>query len=431
MILLLALAAHAADAPSLTMQDALRLVVERNPDRSSAALAEQIATIDAHRARLDRFTATVSASGGADAGVSRAWGADVAQGLDTVWDTRADATVPLYAGGALRASIDRADAAAGVAGLERQITERALQRAAYTAYWTIKGYEQQIAASEEGLDLTRQALAIIEAKANAGLAAGVDVNRSRVDLYSQQETLVAEQAALYASEQDLLRLLHLPGDAVHLTDEPPEAAPPRADLPADGSGRPELARQRLQDAEADAAVRLARSAVLPTVALAGTAGVGGSAAGTPSGTLAYDAAGLRPALDASVGLTLRWNPFDLAKTRDAVAVARLAAEQVRAASESERDGIAAELRTAASAVDALSERLPLVDARVALARDNLQIVQQLYAQGSATILDLFNAQASFRQARSQGARLRVDLAIAAYDLRWLSGASLLAPDTAP
>ena len=75
----------------------------------------------------------------------------------------------------------------------------------------------------------------------------------------------------------------------------------------------------------------------------------------------------------------------------------------------------------------LRDRAPLVDARVALARDNLQIVQDLYGQGSATILDLFNAQASFREARTQGATLRVDLAIAACDLQWLLGEDPTAP----
>jgi outer membrane protein TolC len=107
-----------------------------------------------------------------------------------------------------------------------------------------------------------------------------------------------------------------------------------------------------------------------------------------------------------------------------VAQARLGAERVAASTESQKADISADIRKAASSVRELRERVPLVEAQVALARDNLQIVQGLYAQGSATILDLFDAQSSFRQARTQGASLRVSLTTAEYDLRWLLGEDL-------
>jgi outer membrane protein TolC len=301
-------------------------------------------------------------------------------------------------------------------------------RAAYTAYWTIKGYELQIAATEEGLALTRQSLDIIQAKADAGLAAGIDVNRSKVDLYSQEDTLVSQRASRYQAAQELLRLLHLDTDEVTLSDEAPAPTAGPVSLPTEpGGDRPELRRKVEEAAQAEAAVRAARAGTLPSVALYGTAGVGGSSVGPtdPDSFGAFDSDTLRPALDASAGLQLSWNPFDLFQTRDAVAEAKLAAQQVDAATESERAGIRAEIRGAASTVAELRERVPLSDSQVALARDNLQIVQGLYAQGSATILDLFDAQSAFRSARTQGATLRVQLATAEYDLRWLTGEDLL------
>ena len=214
----------AAEVPTLTLEEALQRVDERNPEVESAQLAEEIAAIEAQRARLDRYTASVSATAGANAGVTKPWAQDAYGAADTTWGARATAGVPLYAGGAIRASIDSAEAGAGIARIDGVLTRRALQRAAYTGYWNIKGYELQIAAAQEGLDLTQQALAIIEAKANAGLAAGIDVNRSRVDLYSQQEMLVAQRSSLYQANQELLRLLHLPGDQLVLTDEAPAAS---------------------------------------------------------------------------------------------------------------------------------------------------------------------------------------------------------------
>lgn len=434
MILLLVASAHAAEPVSLGVGDAMRLAVANNPDHHSAQLAQQVADIAAHRARLDRFSVTAGASGSGDLGVVKPWGEDAYTAADASWDLRADATVPLYAGGAVRANIAGADAAATAAALDVALTDRTLVRSAYTAYWTIKGYELQIAAEEEGLALTKESLAIIEAKAGAGLAAGIDVNRSRVDVYAQEDTLLSERAALYQAEQDLIQLLHLDTDHVVLTDNPPEPATGAAVVSAEaGANRPELLRKAAEAAKADADVAAARAGTLPSVALTGTAGFGNTTSGLtdPDALGAFDAGALKPQFDASVGVALSWNPFDLFQTRDAVAEARLARQEVDTARVSAEDSIRTDIRKAAARVTELRLRVPLSDQQVALARDNLGIVQGLYGQGSATLLDLFNAQTSFRQARTAGASLRVELATAEADLRWLVGEDLTAPGNQP
>ena len=162
---------------------------------------------------------------------------------------------------------------------------------------------------------------------------------------------------------------------------------------------------------------------LPSVSLVGQVGVGADGSGATVGSLSapLEASALGPDFGASIGLQVSWNPFDLFQTRDRVAEARLAQQQVQASEESERAVIRADVRKAASDVNLLRQRAPLMEARVALARDNLQIVQGLYAQGSATILDLFDAQSAFRQARAAGASLQVQLVVAETDLLWLLG----------
>jgi outer membrane protein TolC len=418
------LPSDAAENPRLTLADAMLLAVTRNPDRTSAALAEQIAAISARRARLDRATAAVSTTAGAGVDLLRPWGGPTTTTEGAPWSASVSAGLPLYAGGAIRAGIDSADAGAAIATIDRQITERTLVRAAYSAYWNIKGFEAQIAASAEALDLTQQSLDVILARANAELAAGIDVNRSKVEVLSQQNNLIAQRVALYESKQELLRLLALPGDQITLVDDPPEPATGKVTLPDNfGERRPELARRRQQAAQADAAIRQARSAILPSVGLTASAGAGSTAIAP---TVAEQ---LRPTVSASVGVQASWNPFDLWRTPQRVAQARLGAEQVDAATESTRNQLRAEIRSAAATVDALRERAPLIAAQVGLARDNLKIVQSLYAQGSASILDLFNAQAAFRAARTQEATLRVQLATAESDLRWLLGDDLAAGDS--
>lgn len=425
--LLLWLGAARGETP-LTLEDAVRLAIERNPSVRSAALAQTFASISASRARLDRFTATVGVDGLLGARVQAPAGADPFSTSAATADARATLVVPVFAGGRVAAQIDRADAGLGIAEADRRLTERDIARAAYTAYWNIKGFELQIRAAEEGLAATEEALAIIRAKADAGLAAGIDVNRSTVDLYAQQDALLAQRAALVGARQDLVRLLHLEDDAIRLVDDPPAAATGPVALPDDPlAGRPERARQDLLVAQADADVRAARSAALPSVALTADAGAGGTSLGQdPDPALFpvdHDLEQLGT-VDAGVGVQLAWTPFDLFRTRDAVRQARLLAAQVEAQNEAENDRIAAELRASAAQLQALRDRAPIVDQQVALARDNLTIVQDLYAQGSATILDLFNAQSSFRSALIQQAGLAVDLAAAELDLRWQLGADL-------
>ncbi len=427
MILFLAALAAAGEGSGLSLAETLRLVVERNPENRSAEAGVSIAAIEARRARLDRFTASVGATGGLEAGMAQTWNQPLGAANAANWSVRAEAGLPIYAGGSIRAAIDEADAEWSIAKANHAITQRSLVRAAYTAYWSIKGYELQIAAAEEGLSLTKASLAVISAKADAGLAAGIDVNRSTVDVVEQEAALIAERAQLYEAQQDLLRLLHMEGEAVTLSDEPLAESPPLGVAPE--ALRPELARNDHEVAAAAAAIRLAQARGLPSVTLGASAGVGSNP--LDSSSSAFDAANLAPGVDARAGVSLQWNPFDWFQTRDTVAQARLSRAQVVWAGEAEVASIELELQRAKSAASQLRARAPLMEAQESLARDNLSIISAMYTQGSVSILDLFDAQSRFRNARVQRANLRVALITAEYDLRWVTGEDLLAPGNAP
>lgn len=416
MIVLWAAAAAHAEL-SLTVDEAVAMAIERNPNLDREELAVLVAQIREARARLDRFTAQVSGGASAELGVTKPWGAPAVDASDAGWSATATAGVPLYAGGRVQALIDTARLGADIADVELTVTRRELARAAYTAYWNLKGIELQISAQEEGLDATRQALDIIRSKADNGLAAGIDVNRSTVDLLSQEESLVAQRAARVEARQQLVRILAIDDTEIVLASEPPHPLEGTVTVPADLlAGRPEIARQSLTVDQADAGVRLARSAALPSVTVTGTAT---AVALTADPVAAADLG--HPTLDAAVGVALAWNPFDLLRVRQDVQQAQAERQQVEAQNAAERNGITAEVRAAAARLDGLRARFPLIDRQVALARDNQGIVRDLYAQGSATILDLFNAQSAFRAAAIQEASLLVDLATAELDYRWLLG----------
>jgi outer membrane protein len=437
----LASAAIAA-APELTVEQAMALAIAHNPSARSARLGQLIADIGSTRAELDRYTATVGVDGDFGIGVTKPPDAPGYGSQSAGWSAGAEVGVPLYSGGRVDALVDRAHADADLAGLEVAITERDLVRAAYTAYWNVRGLELGIAATEEGLAATTEALDIIRSKADNGLAAGIDVNRSTVDLLSQQEGLLQQRGALARARQQLAQLIVLDDDQIgELVSEPAHGEGAVA-LPADPlADRPEIARQQLSVDQAEADRRVARAGAFPTVALTGSASVAASALGGGGDTV-YDlpppvrdivvpapeldlSALSAPIVDGRVGIALTWTPFDLLRTRHGMQQAAARIDQVAAANEGERLQLLADVRSTAAEVDALRARYPLVAQQLVLARDNQDIVQDLYAQGSATILDLFNAQAAFRAAAIQEAALAVDLTTAELDLRWLLGEDLL------
>lgn len=417
-------AAASAATLELSVAQALDLVEAQNPDLRSASLAATVADISAERARLDRFTATLTAGAAADLGFVKPWGEPLAGTQSANWDARAQGGVVVWSGGRIQGSIARADADAGVSEAAAALTLRDLQRATYTAYWNVKGIDLSIGATEDGLKASREALDIIVAKADAGLAADLDVNRSKVGVVSQEADLVSQRQRRFEAEQDLCRLLQLDDTELVLTDEIPrvlQLEPPV--LPADPAARrPELTQLAARARGADAGVTVARSAALPTVSLVGELGAGGAAQGggvpvfgvTPE----FDADTLRPALDGRVGLVAQWNPFDLFRARMATDQAELARAQVDASLQSTRLQLLTQIRVAGRQVETLQAQVPLVEEQMTLARSNLQIVQDLYAQGNATILDLFSAQDAFRSARLREADLLVRLQLAEVDLAW-------------
>lgn len=422
MIGLLLATAHGAEV-RLSVAEAVAEVEASNPDLASTQLRELLSRIDVERARLDRFGASVGATGSAQLGVVKPWDAEAYDASGGAWDARADGSVVLWSGGAVDANVDRARASLDVTRGDIEVTRRQLVRSTIDAYWNVKGIELSIQATEDGLDATAQTLAIIEARAAAGLSADLDVNRSRVDLVSQQADVLSQRQRLYAAEQDLLQLLgHDGGDTLVLTDDVP-TEPDLAPSPrGTGESRPELARIDASVAQNDAELRMARAGALPTVSVVGTAGAGGQTAGTPLGP--PDADGLRPTLDASVGLRATWNPFDLWKTHQNVDRARVGARQLEAQRRSQELEITNQVNAATSRVNMLREQVPLVRAQEDLARSNLQIVQDLYGQGNAAILDLFSAQSAFRSARLRQADLLVQLTLAEVALRWARGEDL-------
>jgi outer membrane protein TolC len=424
---LIALVAGLAAAEPLSVEAAIARAIEANPVVEQSALAQQISEIQLTRARLDRYGLTLGALAGGEERVTVPLDGGASYDAQSAsWDVRGTAVLPIYQGGAVDARIDQASANAVTALASRRITERDIAEAVVLAYWNLQGFDLQLEAAREALQVTRDALAIIEARAAAGLAAQIDVNRSKVDVFQQEAQFLELEQGRFRAREEIARLLHLASAEIALVDPVPGLdAIPAAPATGDGAARLELGRLASEETAAEAGVRLARSAALPHVSLTGDAGIGAVALGggpdVPFPATSFDPGDLAPALDAGIGLSLSWTPFDLFRTRHSVEIAELAVRQAEAASRGQEDQIRQDVATAISQLETLRKRAVFVSEQLALARDNLQIIQDLYGQGNTTILELFDAQSSFRAARSQAASLAVDLVTAEWDVRFALG----------
>ncbi len=432
MIPLLIAAQAGAQDVQIGLREACDRAIAAHPDATVADLDVALARIAARRARLDRFQLSVDLT----AGVGADWrdppdvGPTATHGVDH--DLRATLAVPLFSGFANDAAIEAADARKAASEASRRATHLELCRAVTMSYWQISGIDLRLAAARESLDLTREAHGVIRGRADAGLAAPIDVNRSAVGLIGEETSLTTLEDERFGAVVDLARWLDEPATTMIVPTDP---IPDDSTLPTASqllerarSSRPDLQAAKADVEAARAGERQATSAWWPHLTLDATAGTGASALGGTSdvGLGPVDLGGitgddLRPTHDAGIGLTLHANPFNLFKTADQVTSARLSTEQAEARLQRLERTVEADLVAGAHSLRRRAAERDALGRELELARDNLAIVRELYALGSATILDLFDAQQSFRSANTRAAAASVDLALFAADLAFQAG----------
>jgi outer membrane protein len=329
------------------------------------------------------------------------------------WSGSVSLNVPLLAPASLYRRAEAEHGREALADAERASEAEVLLSTA-RSYYRVVGAEGVADAAVKALATAEDNLKVTRVKREAGTQTRLAVDRAQVDVARARQTLVSAKQALAVAVRSLETLS---GEKV--TEAFPE--PERPALPAEGeaAATTQAVAQRPELRQADEAIREQEIAVNEAWAL-GSPSLSGTATETFTnvtgftGKSAYWAA----------GLSLSWT-IDPLGTRANLLRARAALEEQRARRRQTEDSIRDEVHSAWLDVESGLARVEQSDVEVVNARDGLGITQQQYEAGTATSLDVSQAQRDAFNAEATLAQSRADLAAGVLALAKAAGEPLL------
>jgi outer membrane protein, heavy metal efflux system len=393
----LAAMSFAANEPSstLTLVDATRIAMERNPEVAEASSSARAAA------------AAVRVAGALPEPMLsyQAWQQPLARPFDVsatnmhMIGIRQSLPFPGQLGLAERAARSDAEARRG-ALRARRLAIQAQVAHAYVGWWRAR---QELRVHLEHATLADRTLAAVQARYATGRARQADILRAETDLHRLHADVAGIQESLRSSEALLAAAMGDPDEAL-----PPPTTPDIA-LPASGGERPEVAAAR---AEAEGA--------------RATALLADRARRAPDLMVGFDymlMPGMPDAYSVMLQVGLPW--FS----------SRRASEAERAAAESQRarDALTSTLTAARYQQAEARGRAQAAEAQLAVlgsdvvprAERTLDAMRASYASGDADLVSLIDAESALLDARRSAVRQRAALADAAADLRRALGLDLL------
>ncbi len=431
LLLILASGAWAADAPVLTLEQAIARALADNAGLAAAEAAAGASRHELDAARASRMpgvelgltamrtTNPVGVFGGllnqesfAQRHFDPAFLNEPDALDDGAWTLRL--SQPLYTGGRIPAGIAASDALARAAGADH---EQARQRVVHAV---IEAYSGAVLAARH-VDVAREALATSEEHVRlvgdlleGGLVVESDLLQAKVRSSEVRELLINAESGLAVAKAGLNLAMGAPQStplALPLVVDEGALEPAELDtLVAEAAGqRPELeaARQRAEAARYGA--RAARGSLLPEVG-----------AGATFENHAQDFVG-SDGTSWTVALAARWQVFDGGRRRAKAAAAERKAAAAAHAATLATQQVELEVRRAFHALGAARQRLAVARDAVTLAEAGLRIIEDRYQNGLTTLVPLLDAETALTAARTREVAAHRDLLLSHATLKLAVG----------
>ncbi len=298
--------------------------------------------------------------------------------------------VPIDVSGRLTAGIAARRAAAEAARARLRAAEVDLATRVTEMYFGVSVADGAAGVAAAALDDARHHEEVAAARVAAGAALSSDLQRARVERLARERDLGRREADRDIARARLRTALALPpGESVEpaspLADPDGPLPPFDRFVTGPGGARPEIEAAHRQAEAAAAAARAARSSLRPETLA--TARYERNSDSWDAGSGSY-----------TVGVALRWNAFDRGRAaRIDEAAARAAA--VAAQSRAVEDGARLEVEVAWRDVETADRSLSLAREAVAAAQEARRIDAERYAAGMLRLADLLDTETALVAAR--------------------------------
>lgn len=301
---------------------------------------------------------------------------------------------------------------------EKQLAVTATQilQSVAVAYYAAAGNDELVGARRHAIEVAQKTLDNEKVRFTAGVVNRVSVTRAELALIQAEQRLREALDGRASAYRSLATLLRVSAGSFKVVPPPPptEMQVPSADelVSQAMERRPELLASQLQQRALgqQSFSQLLRWA--PSLSLFGNIRL-------------TNATGFAGRADSyAIGLQLDWLLFD-GFARDAQRHALEAQRRdAQLRMEQQRETISDEVISGRRSVETRKRGLITAERSVQMARETLELVRTQYQAGTATQLDLLNAQDTLIQAEVGVAQARFDLSLAVLNLRRLTGESL-------
>jgi outer membrane protein len=404
-------AQQTADSSPLTLQQAVRIALEKNPLRKAAVADTRVSSADVREARavlMPRVTFAETATRGNDP--VYVFGSKLRQQRFTADDfslnklntplpfgnlsTRFGGSWNLFDSFASWHGLTRAKQMNEAAGHQLERTEQEIVFRVVDAYYGALLATKQLELAEQALKTSQSILDRSQARFDSGLVVESDLLTAKVRMAARRQELILAKNNLDLARAELNTALGVPMDtSFQPTETLTEATfpvPVLQDVEKLAlTNRPDLKRIQSEESAQRQSVAIAKSSFGPRVnAFAGwemdnstfVAGGGGN--------------------NWLGGVEVQFDIFQGGAKRAELARERALQEKVTATKQMASDGVRLEVRRAYYNLDSARQEVDVARAAIAQAQDSLRINQDRYDDGLTTVTDLLGAEEATQRSQT-------------------------------
>lgn len=414
--LMLGGSAASAQAPTVTLEDAIDMALRTHPGMVQARGQLDVAGAG-RREAIGNWLPTISGSSG--------WSTNSATRFDPNTQRTVTAASTSYSAG-FNASLEVFDgfrrlaqsrsASAEFASADASLVNQRFQVTLETkqAFFNALAADELVRVAETRIERAQEQLKISRDKLAAGSAIRSDTLRARVELGNAELQLLNADTQRATAEANLARLIGVEG-TVRATADPTLLAPVELDTAVLRDEvvvvSPAVMEAEASAQAAQAGLAVSRAQYLPTINASFSNSWAGQALDQLNNTW-------------TLRVSLNWPLFN-GFTRE-MNVARSAAARETAAAQAEdaRRRANAQLTQHLAALAAAQRRVEIAEASRAAAAEDLRIQRERYRLGAATIVEVLTSQVSLDQAEVDRVQARLDFLVAKAQIEALIGREL-------